>query len=297
VDRRLITQRIAAEEEAALGAKRGGRPRSGSASRDSEDSSRDYGDVSRDSEDDLDEDDDDDDEFDDEFDRRGIVKSSSRTSSGRRQRNREKERDREKERERRERARERDRLQACRCGLFNSSCRVLPAIPELMNEATGDFDSKERVAARVIQRTARRYVIHYRARLAAEELSNIRKEAASTSFYRYVLKPVWEKFTRSAALYREMIELHDMAIEDDWKQKFDYNYNLQIGLASMDALMYGIKVLVSKSSAMVERVHRGGYTGIVRPTCAFSWFGVREQQLKKHSMRRISPELMAKVTR
>lgn len=136
-----------------------------------------------------------------------------------------------------------------------------------------------------------------RKRSRAKELKELRYFAARDHYYAYILAPVWSTLKRSAARFNEERELIFMAIEDDNKHKYDYNYNLQSALCGMDAMMYGFKKILGSFSAQIPRVANGVVTNAVRSSLAFSHASARNIQLKLHPRRRVPAEDLALLTR
>lgn len=142
---------------------------------------------------------------------------------------------------------------ACLCGLFYKRCRVMPDIAEVDEEREKPFLSRESEAVVTIQAVARKYNRLMREFRKQKTHAQIVREVTSNHYYENILKPIWKTLDRCSARHSEERQLVRMQIEDDQKHKYDYNYYLQGALGSMDAMLYGVKVLLGKASPLIPR--------------------------------------------
>jgi hypothetical protein len=189
--------------------------------------------------------------------------------------------------------------------MFSSACRVIPVIPE-GNEAQGeDFsedselpsDRRLRIAAIRIQRMARTYIERQHIKLLKKEAAEVRFEVCTAYWHTRIMKQIWSRLERARQKFRETREMEEMYYEDATRKRFDYFYALQTAVGGMDAMTYGTKALLGAVSVAVPRVHQKQVSDQLRPSYAFSWSSVRQQQLKLHPRRRVPPAMLAELTR
>ena len=88
-----------------------------------------------------------------------------------------------------------------------------------------------------------------------------------------------------------------MQYEDELMTKFVYYNKLQSGIIGVAALSFGVREYFGAISAMLPRVRDGvADSEQWRPTFAFSFHSVREQQLRLHPLRRINTMDLALLT-
>lgn len=185
----------------------------------------------------------------------------------------------------------------CRCGMFNSKCRLIPVIPEGDEENDAAAKSLRFIAAGRIQKLARVYIYRQRVFLKQEEAAMVRREVCAAHWNTRILKKIWARLERARQKFREDRENEEMFIEEATRRRFDYFYCLQTAVGGMDAIVFGTKALMGSQSIMVPRVHRREVTEEFRPSFAFTWAGVRQQQLNLHPFRRIPLDVLAEVTK
>ena len=203
----------------------------------------------------------------------------------------------------------------CKCGMFNPFCRVIPMIPE-GNEVGGDEysglsaddaapvardndDNKRQAASAAIciQRLARLYIERQHINVLRVEAALVRFEVVTQYWNTRILKQIWARLERARQKFREEREVQEMAIEEATRRRFDYFYALQSAVAGMDAMVYATKALLGTESVLVPRVDRRTVSEEVRPSFAFTWASVRQQQLNMHPSRRVPVAMLVDLTK
>lgn len=183
---------------------------------------------------------------------------------------------------------------ACRCGLFNTLCKVLPTIPEI---GVNEGNRRKFYAACRIQKIARKYVARMQSIKGAKKLEMIRREVCAKYYQSVILDPIWSKFHRTYAQFREYREAAEMRVEDLIMRKFSYYSKMQKCLIGIDSMAFGVRRLLGTASPQIPRVTEGVVNKeIMRPSYAFTWRSIRQHQLKMHPLRRISPFLLCFLT-
>lgn len=192
----------------------------------------------------------------------------------------------------------------CKCGMFNSLCRVIPMIPEgdeglaADDDIAGDSNEKRRVSAAIsIQRLARLYNERQHIHVLRVEAALVRFEVVTQYWNTRILKQIWARLERSRQKFREERELQEMAIEEATRKRFEYFYALQTAVGGMDAMVYATKALVGTESVLVPRVDRRTVSEEMRPSFAFTWASVRQQQLNMHPSRRVPVAMLVDLTK
>lgn len=188
----------------------------------------------------------------------------------------------------------------CRCGMFNSSCRVIPVIPEGDESQDDNLVGQSefiRNSALKIQRVARTYIERQHIKILKTEAALVRFEVCSSYWQSRILKQIWVRLERARQKFREEREMAEMLLEDATRKRFDYFYALQTAVGGMDAIIYGTKALIGAKSIFIPRVQHKIISEAFRPTFAFTWASVRQQQLYMHPHRRIPLSILAELTR
>jgi len=190
----------------------------------------------------------------------------------------------------------------CKCGVFNKFCRVIPVIPEGNENEDPDpltppiFTERDLAAIR-IQRLGRRHNGRRQIQLLKMHMAELRREISTKHYFTKILEPIWQKLDRAKQKFWEQRELLLMSFEEDSKKKFDYFYGLQGLTSGLDALAYGTKKIYGNASVFLPRIKNYVVSNQLRPSFAFSWASVRQQQLLLHPSRRVPIPLIAELTR
>lgn len=159
--------------------------------------------------------------------------------------------------------RRRGRVLACRCGLFNLRCRSLPTIAE---DSAGDALDVEDpadvlwtlrrmpVAARVIQRACRRLVLARKQTLAAQKYAFMRRLVCRNYWMDIVIGSMFAKIAVCQDRHREGVERSAMAHEEFLGRRFDHYFKLQLGLSSMDAMLFAVRRFYGQLSILAPRM-------------------------------------------
>jgi alpha-tubulin suppressor-like RCC1 family protein len=176
-----------------------------------------------------------------------------------------------------QRSRRRRRVLTCRCGLFNQRCRVLPTIVEdstndVFEDPTGVawVFKRMHVAARVIQRACRRLVLGRKEMIAAQRYAFMRRVVCRDYWMDTVIGSMFEKVAICQDMHREGEERGAMAHEELLTRRFDQYFKLQLGLSSMDALVFAVRRFYGKLSILAPRMRE--HVMAVRPESKESRF-------------------------
>lgn len=214
---------------------------------------------------------------------------------------------------------EKTKIPFCRCGVYNDFCNMLPSIIEEEKElcdSEGDISYPERQkdrklgdlplvlrrhqAAIRIQRQAQWYIGRRNIKKIRANLIDLRRVVCKQYFDAKIMGPIWDKLERSRSRFRESREQVEMATEESSKKCYDYFYAMQIGISACNAINYAGQRFVGGLSVSVPRVLQGSVAtepkDILTTNC-FSWASIRHQQLQLHPSKRVSPALLAELTK
>ena len=119
----------------------------------------------------------------------------------------------------------RKKILCCLCGLFNNNCRVLPAIPDELNEidsVTGLINIQKNIASRKIQQIGMTYIIKKREDCTLKDINARRVTAATNYYFKTVLKSIWQKIEKKIEEENEILECQEMIKEEKMKKKIDF---------------------------------------------------------------------------
>ncbi|KAJ1432771.1 hypothetical protein B484DRAFT_22920, partial [Ochromonadaceae sp. CCMP2298] len=154
------------------------------------------------------------------------------------------------------------------------------------------------IAAKRIQKAARKYVVNRIARRGELEFLIMRREVCTSHFENMVMKVVFSKVQQEYAAYRMEVELQTMAEEERLTKAYTYCIDLQQALIGISAISYATRRLADVMAPALPRITaRGEVTSHWRSTNAFTLSSVRAQQIALHHCRRVNPAIVAQVTR